>query len=114
MGMGNIFSRCDDETRIENGHNLPKPYDFLSVQCRDISSGGISFYLSQERPGWIRECELIVIRLAGTGVYPKYLTARVRRVTLDESEGAYVVGCQFLSPLHRDAALEALLRRRET
>jgi hypothetical protein len=89
-----------------NGWNPPKPDDFNLVQCRDISTRGISFYLDRQF-----ECEMVVIRLPSADG-PRYMTAQIRRVAPDAG-GILIVGCQFVGTLHHDAALEALIRRRE-
>jgi hypothetical protein len=95
-----------------NGLQSPDADEFVTVQCRDISSGGISFFADQ-RPAF----EMCVIRLCGAG-QPKYLTARIKR-TAESSHpehGPYVVGCKFLGTLHRSAlpaGVEESIQRRE-
>ena len=69
----------------------PEKSDFFYVQCKDISAGGVSFYLKQ--PPDYRN---IVIAL-GHAPQLSYFTARVIRV-MEETRGlgsVCVVGCQF-------------------
>jgi hypothetical protein len=70
-----------------------------AMQCRGLSSGGISFFLDE-----VPERDMFVIRLHGPQG-AKYLTARVRQTTRSGNfeHGNYVVGCQFLGTLHPSA-----------
>ena len=95
-----------------NGYRAPDPDEFFRVQCRDISSSGISFFVDR-----VPYFELVVIRLPGDGA-PKYLTARIQRVKQSANceFGAYTVGCMFLGSLHASAFaphLEGSIKRRE-
>ena len=74
------------------GH-MPKSEAFQSVQCCDLSSGGVS-YLTPDRP----KSDMIVITI-GDERNLVYRTARVVKVA--EVEGAFRVGCQFTGRLHR-------------
>lgn len=82
-----------------DGNSMPDLEKFLYVQCNDISSVGISFFLDSDP-----ECPMVVIRLE-SAKGPKYVTARVRRVTPSDARamGTYTVGCQFLGTIHVDA-----------
>jgi len=73
---------CDD---------LPDSDAFREIMCRDISKGGIAFYLD-ERPDF----ELVVLDL-GRGGAARLFTAKVMHVRHAEVDGEekYLVGCQF-------------------
>jgi hypothetical protein len=95
-----------------DGVRAPESHEFFPVQCRDISSGGISFFLDRT-PTY----EMIVIRLAGPAE-SRYLTARIKRTTPSGNleYGRHVIGCKFLGTLHPSGlppTLEASIQRRE-
>jgi PAS domain S-box-containing protein len=73
----------------------PQKRDFRYVRCKDISRGGISFYL-QQPPDY----EDLVVAL-GAPPQLNYLTARVVRVAEEagESGSVCVVGCRFTGRL---------------
>jgi PAS domain S-box-containing protein len=73
------------------GKRLPAKRDFFAVQCRDISAGGISFYLDQ-RPDFN-----ILVVVLGREPGENYFTAEVVRVVTEQREGktAFLVGCRF-------------------
>ena len=95
-----------------SGVRAPEVEEFFPVQCRDISSGGISFFLDRT-PTY----EMVVIRLSGP-TESRYLTARIKRTTPSGNleYGRYVVGCQFLGTLHPSGlppTLEESIQRKE-
>lgn len=73
------------------GGTIPPRRRFFEVQCRDLSAGGMAFYI--DRPP---DFDTLVIEL-GTPPEEKHVTARVMRVAKIEDEGRkrYLVGCRF-------------------
>lgn len=73
------------------GKRLPARKDFFAVEFRDISAGGISFYLDQ-RPDF----EYLVVVL-GRAPEENYFAAQVVRVVNEELDGRQriLVGCRF-------------------
>ena len=75
---------------VDDGR-LPAAEDFFSVQCRDLSSGGVSFYLDAAP-----QFDRLVVAL---GVPPdlRYLSARVVHVQEVHLNGfpKHLVGCRF-------------------
>ncbi len=73
------------------GGILPTRKSFVEVDCRDISAGGISFYLDHS-PNF----QGLVVAL-GQASSERFLAARVVRVVREEVEGRlrYCVGCRF-------------------
>jgi hypothetical protein len=103
---------CEQWIAPYNGLKAPGADEFFTVQCRDISSGGISFFTDEPLA-----FEMFVIRLCGAG-QPKYLTARIKRTSPSShpEHGQFVVGCKFLGTLHRAAlpgGVEEAIQRRE-
>lgn len=82
-----------------SGNRLPELEEFEFVQCRDLSSNGISFFL-EDAP----ETDMVIVRLHGLKG-AKYLTARIEQTTRSSNAeyGRYVVGCRFLGTLHTSA-----------
>ena len=75
---------CPDE-------GLPKRKAFRQVRCHDISRGGLSYYTEQPPLD-----ELLVVGL-GSGGQTTYLKCRVANcVRVDETNGAFRVGCEFI------------------
>jgi len=70
---------------------MPKPDQFVEVQCNDISAGGISFFL--DKPP---DFDSLVVAL-GREPALTYFTARVARVAGVDQDGpkVYLVGCKF-------------------
>ena len=73
------------------GPDLPHAGDFHAVECRDLSVGGIAFYLTDPPP-----FENLIVAL-GSESHLKHYRARVMRVqTLQEGgRKRIVVGCRF-------------------
>jgi hypothetical protein len=73
------------------GGCIPSRKDFVPVECRDISAGGVAFYMSG-RPDF----DHLVVAL---GRHPNqtFFTARVVRAEPTERDGQtqYLVGCRF-------------------
>jgi PAS domain S-box-containing protein len=78
------------------GSTLPSRNKFFEVNCKDISAGGISFFLSQH-PDFT---SLLVALGRPPGV--TYFTARVVRVTEVQENGKtqFMVGCRFIGRVH--------------
>jgi hypothetical protein len=78
------------------GGCIPSRKDFVPVECRDISAGGLAFYLSG-RPDFDR----LVVAL---GRHPNqtFFTARVVRTEPTERDGhrQYLIGCRFSGRIH--------------
>jgi PAS domain S-box-containing protein len=75
---------------------IPTARDFFEVECRDISAGGVSFYLEGEPD--------FTALVVGLGRAPDlaYFTARVARVSQESVNGKtrYLVGCRFTGRVH--------------
>jgi GAF domain-containing protein len=75
---------------------LPAKREFFEVECKDISAGGVSFYLEREPD--------FTALVVGLGRMPDlaYFTARVARVVQESLNGKvyYVVGCRFAGRVH--------------
>jgi len=75
---------------------IPTTREFFEVECRDISAGGISFYLDGEPD--------FTALVVGLGRVPElaYFTARVAHVSQESINGKvrYVVGCRFTGRIH--------------
>jgi hypothetical protein len=73
------------------GPDLPHAADFHAVECRDLSVGGIAFYLADPPP-----FENLIVAL-GSEPHLKHYRARVMRVqTLQEGgRKRIIVGCRF-------------------
>lgn len=84
------FEYCQGIAPIVNGAK-PTAEDFFQVHCRDISPGGISFYL-KDSPDF----EDLVVAL-GKPPELMHVAARVAHVGQVERDGPkeYLVGCQF-------------------
>jgi hypothetical protein len=94
------------------GVRAPDSEEFFKVQCRDISSGGISFFMDRT-PTF----QTVVVRLSSLGE-PKYLTAQIKRTvaSMNPEHGRYIVGCKLVGALHPGAlpaGLEESIQRRE-
>ncbi len=83
--------RCRQWIAPQFGADLPRASDLRPVECRDLSVGGIAFYLADPPP-----FENLVVAL-GTGKQLKHYRARVMRVQTLEEGGRQriVVGCRF-------------------
>ncbi|MCS7303658.1 MAG: PAS domain S-box protein [Thermoguttaceae bacterium] len=70
---------------------FPRPEEFVQVQCKDISAGGIGFFMEKE-PAFHR----LVIAL-GEGAATSYFLAEVVRSSQVEHQGQkmYLIGCKF-------------------
>lgn len=70
---------------------LPTMGDFFKVDCRDISGGGISFYLDSPP-----DFDTLVVAI-GRRSAPAHFAARIAHVAKVEHTGRtqYLVGCQF-------------------
>ncbi len=75
---------------------LPTKNDFIQVQFRDISAGGVSFLINK-RP----EFESLVLEL-GCGPNVHYMKAKIVNVAENttSSGSTYLVGCRFLDRVH--------------
>lgn len=75
---------------------LPRKNDFYEVECKDISAGGISFYL--DNPPDFQT--LVVVLGLAPGL--SYFTARVARVVEERINDRvrHVVGCRFIGRVH--------------
>lgn len=69
---------------------------FFEVECKDISAGGIAFYMNR-----LPDFETVVLAL-GKPPTESYFTARVMRVARAEEQGRirYLVGCRFLGRIN--------------
>lgn len=85
------FPRVQSIAPYVNGQ-LPSPNMFYAVQCRDLTSGGLSFWLPNPP-----EFSTLVVALGGEENV-KHLTAEVVHTTKIERDGKsmYLVGCRFL------------------
>ncbi len=74
-----------------HGCAVPSPGQFFNVECRDISAGGVSFFLPTPP-----DFETLVVEL-GKKPTERYYTARVARVEEVQCDGKkeYMVGCRF-------------------
>jgi hypothetical protein len=83
--------RCRQWIAPQLGADLPRAADFHPVECRDLSVGGIAFYLADPPP-----FENLVVAL-GTANHLKHYRARVMRVQtlLEGGRQRIVVGCRF-------------------
>jgi PAS domain S-box-containing protein len=74
-----------------SGQRIPAHEEFFEVECRDISAGGISFFMDAP-PGF----ENLVVAL-GRPPVQSHFTARVMRVvpTIKEGRQVHLVGCRF-------------------
>ncbi|MCR4412451.1 MAG: PAS domain S-box protein [Thermoguttaceae bacterium] len=74
----------------------PSKRSFFEVVCRDISAGGISFYMNR-----LPDFDTLVLAL-GNEPAVSHFTARVMRVARVEEEGRirYLVGCRFLGRIN--------------
>jgi PAS domain S-box-containing protein len=74
------------------GEGIPSEDEYFEVKCKDISCGGISFYLD-DRPDF----KLLMV---GLGCPPRlaYISAKVVRVAEETVGGRtrWLVGCRFL------------------
>ncbi|HOM16143.1 MAG TPA: PAS domain S-box protein [Thermoguttaceae bacterium] len=70
---------------------FPRPEDFVAVQCKDISAGGIGFFMEKE-PSFRR---LVVV--LGEGETASYFLAEVVRSIPVEHQGQnlFLIGCKF-------------------
>jgi PAS domain S-box-containing protein len=75
---------------------IPTVRDFFEVECRDISAGGVSFYLEVEP-----DFTALVVAL-GRAPDLAYFTARVARVSQESANGKirHLVGCRFTGRVH--------------
>ena len=78
------------------GSSLPTPNQFFEVNCKNISAGGISFFLPR-KPDFT---SLVVALGRPPGV--TYFTASVVRLLEQQRNGkaAYMVGCRFIGRVH--------------
>lgn len=69
---------------------------FFEVECKDISAGGIAFYMNR-----LPDFDTVVLAL-GKPPIEDYFTARVMRVARTEEQGRirYLVGCRFLGRIN--------------
>jgi len=70
---------------------FPRPEEFIEVQCKDISAGGIAFFMEKEVP-----FRRLVVSL-GQGRTASYFLAEVVRSTQVDHQGQklYQIGCKF-------------------
>lgn len=70
---------------------FPHSEDFWEVQCKDISAGGIAFYMDKKPP-----YRRLVVAL-GQGSATSYFLAETVRISQVDHEGqkAYLIGCKF-------------------
>jgi len=82
------------------GDTLPQKSDFFSVECKDISAGGVAFYYHQ-----VPDFKTLVVALGHTSE-PAYFFARVvYAMEQPRNTGTvYVVGCHFTGRLRGNAA----------
>ncbi len=75
---------------------LPTKDQFIQVQFRDISAGGVSFLINQ-RPAF----DALVLEL-GCGPNVHYMSAQIVNVvdTVTPSGPMFLVGCRFLNRVH--------------
>jgi PAS domain S-box-containing protein len=76
---------------LVTGPNLPKPGEFMPVQCRDLSAGGIGFYMNS-----VPAFDKLVVAV-GREPNLKHFSAEVVRVEEKNVEGKmkYLIGCRF-------------------
>jgi PAS domain S-box-containing protein len=74
----------------------PSKRSFFEVVCKDISAGGISFFMNR-----LPDFDTLVLAL-GNEPAVSHFTARVMRVARVEEEGRirYLVGCRFLGRIN--------------
>jgi len=76
---------------VQTSNSLPNRANFIPVRCRDLSAGGISFFLDSKP-----QFRNIVVEL---GVPPeqKYMAAEIVRIeeTVENGKTCYVAGCSF-------------------
>lgn len=74
---------------------FPRPDEFIEVQCKDISAGGIGFFMEKE-PSFRR----LVLALGEGGATSYFLAEVVRSVPVDhQGQKLYLVGCKFCGRL---------------
>lgn len=78
-----------------DGVSRPSQADFRRVQCRDLASGGFSYFA--EAPP--EEERLIVALGAVPFTFFVAEVVRVKRADVDHT-GSYLVGCRFVERLH--------------
>lgn len=83
---------------------LPSPWSFQKVECRDISSSGLAFYL-EEKPRY----EQCVLALAEPPEMV-YLLAEIVDTILERPEGreVYRICCRFKKRLRFDEKMQQL------
>jgi hypothetical protein len=83
--------RCRQWIAPQPGADLPRASDFCPVECRDLSVGGVAFYLAEPPP-----FEELIVAL-GTAKHLKHYRARVMRVQtlIEGGRKRIVVGCRF-------------------
>ena len=71
---------------------FPRPEEFLPVECKDISAGGIGFFMEKEPP-----FRHLVVAL-GEGSATSYFLAEIVRVRPVDRQGQkiYQIGCKFM------------------
>ena len=92
---------CTQTIAPYDGENTPDPSAYLQVECRDISTNGVSFYFPT-KPSF----QSIAVLLKGTEE-PLHLVAKVvnsRPIDSDE-RSQYLIGCQFTGRLPTPSAL---------
>jgi hypothetical protein len=74
------------------GGCIPARKDFREIECRDISAGGIAFYMDLPP-----DFDSLVVAL-GREPDQSFFTAKVVRVekTQRNGQGRYLLGCRFL------------------
>lgn len=80
------------------GRKMPRSDEFVAVRCRDLSTGGFSYYATHPPEHGKVICAF------GTAPDFLYLTAQVlysKPVTID-GRAAYLIGCRFLQKVNYD------------
>jgi hypothetical protein len=75
---------------------IPSQESFESIESRDLSQGGLSFYCQTAPPDrWL------IIRLADESGVDRFLTARIVRCEkdYDDEEKRFTIGCEFTGRL---------------
>jgi hypothetical protein len=79
-----------------HGHSTPATNDFIKVEFKDLSRGGVSFFL--KRPP---ACKFFTVALGGKNSSSTMLIAKViRSQEVEHNEKhMYLVGCKFINRL---------------
>jgi hypothetical protein len=87
-----------------NGRRMPKAWSFRLHKCRDVSTGGLSFYSDQRMAS-----EFVIVRL-GSAMESKFVVGsivRTTRVRLPDGD-SYCIACKFIEVLDHQRVSDSL------